>query len=684
MLKTDKTYCRPTKIDELGRIENWDSTRREVVLEAAATEFLYRPRPGKTRRVEWFSPVQIPLNRATVIEGPAGAGKTYLASFFAAQATQGQTDASGQNPVPPGTVLYYCRERDRYDSVEPHLLTLHGDPNRVIFRSHIDRFSKHEDHLGQRSYQFPDDLNLLEHDLRTINDAKLVIIDSLRSFAPTPRLMRESLAVLDDLAAKYRIPIVVLIQAPVRYDRDGQLKNDHRPWDDGAKYVWCLGPDPYQPGLLRFEHKRSAFSPLSPGVEMRIQEDGTLAFEPLRPRQTLMQKAMAWLVDRLKNGSVYAEQMLEEGQAHGFSGSLLFRAREQLGITSDRRSTPDGGYGRWWWTLPPRPSAIPEPHTHLLHDNPKLADAVARMKGQFDPKTNIHRFLERQEFWTQQGLLGPLTESGFRERDRANSDPRAGHRAQFRNPPDHPRDRSLKPRAATTGIRMPVIWPPETPATGQSGPESPQPTASPTTPVDDPAPQPSDSCNEPTETSHPDPVSLAATTQHEPVPMHEATESAMAADSASSAPPAVTPPSAAPRSVTPEPETPRTKTTADSPRTARPANPVPPLAIPAFATLPCNKLTREQKDLLRNQAQWESLLNALGDGDYDDYDDDEKNEDQDDEAADEAADEDGDDDQDDGDADDDENLNESDRQRNRLLNKLCDQIILQLLGDGPH
>jgi len=74
----------------------------------------------------------------------------------------------------------------------------------------------------------------VEHDLKKSLDTRLVVIDTIKLFAPIPKLMRESLGMLDDLAAKYQVAILVLIQSPVKYDKEDKLKKDPRPWDEAA------------------------------------------------------------------------------------------------------------------------------------------------------------------------------------------------------------------------------------------------------------------------------------------------------------------------------------------------------------------------------------------------------------------------------------------------------------------
>jgi hypothetical protein len=100
---------------------------------------------------------------------------------------------------------------------------------------------------------------MLEYALKECPCTRLVVIDPLRDFCATPRLMRKTLAILDDLAAKYKVAIVVTIQADVRFGEDGKIRPVPRPWDEAARYVWCVTRDPCDPELRRFEPKRTTF-----------------------------------------------------------------------------------------------------------------------------------------------------------------------------------------------------------------------------------------------------------------------------------------------------------------------------------------------------------------------------------------------------------------------------------------
>ena len=185
----DKSYIKPTRVDETGKIVNWDPERQAECLEYALPKYIL-PKPVGAADVglKWLWPGRIPQGRVTVVEGAPAVGKTYLASFLASIVTRGQAwpEQPGQRK-PVGNVLYFCRKRDMQDC----------------------------------------------------------------------------------------------------RDKEDKLKKDPRPWDEAAPYVWCLSRDPVDLDLCRFEPKRTTFCREPEGLAFRIQDDGTLAFEPLVHRKSM-------------------------------------------------------------------------------------------------------------------------------------------------------------------------------------------------------------------------------------------------------------------------------------------------------------------------------------------------------------------------------------------------------------
>ena len=69
---------------------------------------------------------------------------------------------------------------------------------------------------------------------------------------------------------------------------------------------------------------------------------------------TAIDQAVAWLRHQLADGAKSANLIRTEAEAALHSGASLRRAKDQLGIKSERQSG-SGGAGQWLWSLPDQP-----------------------------------------------------------------------------------------------------------------------------------------------------------------------------------------------------------------------------------------------------------------------------------------------------------------------------------------
>ena len=75
-----------------------------------------------------------------------------------------------------------------------------------------------------------------------------------------------------------------------------------------------------------------------------------------------------------------AKQMLDEGKQHGYSESMMWRAKTELGITSNCKNGSEHD-GRWWWTMPGQPSEDPDLRTGRVHDQPRMGGTLGASQG---------------------------------------------------------------------------------------------------------------------------------------------------------------------------------------------------------------------------------------------------------------------------------------------------------------
>lgn len=434
MRTPDLSYVTPTLVDEKGTFEILADGGRQLRYDTPRARFIRPPLCGPPLPIEWLWADRIPRGRVTVIEGPAGAGKTFLTAHLTAHATSGAPWGDGpEGPQRAGDVLYYCSQRESEDVVAPRVAHGGADVDRVIFRAEVDMVDSMRGPIGTRKMEFPQDLNMLEHDLKTCTATRLVVIDPLRDFCATPRLMRKALAVLDDLAGRYKIAIVATIQADVKFTPEGEIRQVARPWDEAARYVWCVTRDPCDPALRRFEPKRTTFCQEPVGLAFRVTVAGALAWEPLTPRLTPFEKCKKWLTARMSGGAVWADQGLRDARAFGFSSGMVFRAREKLQIISDREGGI-AGEGAWWWTRDGRPpeSLIPASaenaadgqYAQLMHEEKPgeefvSAISVIEKRDQACPQRSGRKSLSPK---SRKAASGPTVVSSRKDQSNGNGD----------------------------------------------------------------------------------------------------------------------------------------------------------------------------------------------------------------------------------------------------------------------
>ena len=72
--------------------------------------------------------------------------------------------------------------------------------------------------------------------------------------------------------------------------------------------------------------------------------------------------------------------MLDKGKQHGYSESMLWRAKTELGITSRCKNGTEHD-GRWLWTMPGQSSEDPDLKTDLGHDQPGVGKTLDAIPG---------------------------------------------------------------------------------------------------------------------------------------------------------------------------------------------------------------------------------------------------------------------------------------------------------------
>ena len=111
----------------------------------------------------------LPYKKLTVVQGESGMGKSSLILNIAALLSRGSSMPFVQNDQSAdyGEILYFCKEDDEKETINPRLINIGADLERV--------------HFLNENYYFDDECKRLEATIRNLN-ARLVVIDPLISF----------------------------------------------------------------------------------------------------------------------------------------------------------------------------------------------------------------------------------------------------------------------------------------------------------------------------------------------------------------------------------------------------------------------------------------------------------------------------------------------------------------------
>jgi putative DNA primase/helicase len=163
----------------------------------------------KTWSIDWLWPGRIARSRLTLIGGPAGSGKSALAMTLVAAVTTGGDWPCREADAPQGSVVLVCP---------------HGDPDIITAclkaaganLANVHLIHEIEESNGSRPFDVATDLPMLDATIRTLEDVRVIIVDSLNlpggsNGADAARAMFEALAAL---AKAHDTPVMAIGRAP--------------------------------------------------------------------------------------------------------------------------------------------------------------------------------------------------------------------------------------------------------------------------------------------------------------------------------------------------------------------------------------------------------------------------------------------------------------------------------------
>jgi hypothetical protein len=307
-----------------------------------------------SEEVHWLWPNFFPLGKLSLISGDPGSGKTWLALDISSRISRGLAWPDGSGGGNPGSTIYLSVEDGAADTLRPRIDGLGGDASKIIILA-----------KGQINLSEEDGVRKLEKQVQKIGDVRLVVVDPVIDFTAemnpnAAEQVRALLTPLGLLAERHRLAIIII----THLNKAMALKHFYRAsgsvsgWIGKTRACFLVFRDaerkkhryfiPFKTNLSPQEPPQLAFEIINGRLVFeRLEEDEIDVDEHLSPERRNDPKKLAtakkFLADRLALGPMPKVELFEAAEKMGISGRTLWRAKADLGITTELQ----GGKSIW-------------------------------------------------------------------------------------------------------------------------------------------------------------------------------------------------------------------------------------------------------------------------------------------------------------------------------------------------
>lgn len=322
-------------------------------------------------RVRWLWEGRIALGKLNLMDGDPGTGKSAATTDLGARVSVGKAWPDGSK-CEAGGVVILSAEDGLADTIRPRFDAAGGDPSRAVALSTVPDAEGNE-----RQVAIPDDLGVIETAIERVG-AALVVIDPLMAFlsgetnSHRDQDVRRALAPLARLAERTGAAIVVVRHLNkaaggnalyrgggsigiVGAARSGLLVAKH-PEDDGRRVLASIKSNLAAPApslVFSLSSTESGAVRVDWKGETPLDASALLSAPTDHEERSAMSEAQEFLREVLSDGPQPASDVRREADSAGVSKRTLDRARQSLGVLSEREGEAGKrGGGKWMWRLP--------------------------------------------------------------------------------------------------------------------------------------------------------------------------------------------------------------------------------------------------------------------------------------------------------------------------------------------